>query len=86
MSTIFHDLETAERHVQMGESHIARQRKLIDRLPAGSPILAKARQLLETFEEIQLRHIEHRDALREAVQRAQPEQRVRPQGSISDSR
>ena len=66
MSTV-HDLETAERHVRQGESHIDRQRRLVARLPDGSAICEKAKRLLETFERIQRQHLQHRDALREAL-------------------
>jgi len=67
MSTV-KDLETADRHVRLGESHIDRQRKLVARLPDGSAICEKAKRLLETFEQIQRQHLQHRDALREALQ------------------
>jgi hypothetical protein len=66
MSTV-HDLETAERHVRQGESHIDQQRRLLARLPDGSPLCEKAKRLLETFEQIQQQHLQHRDALRQAL-------------------
>jgi hypothetical protein len=62
------DLAQLERHVALDEIHIANQRAVVARLEQeGSSETAFARKLLQQFEDRQLRHVEHRDRLREEL-------------------
>jgi len=71
------DLELAERHVELGELHVVRQRLIVERLREDSAIFLKAKRLLELFETTQREYIRHRDSLRSAL--ASPQQHHRHQ-------
>jgi len=68
------DLEKAERHVALGESHIARQREMVRRLTEAGYPADRAINLLRTFEDLQRQHIAHRDWLRLRSSRGKSEQ------------
>jgi hypothetical protein len=61
-------LALSERHVALGQKHIARQIEIIAeiRRAGGDPGLAL--QLLDTFRDLQVTHIEHRDRMRNALE------------------
>jgi hypothetical protein len=65
---ILDQLAMSERHVALGEKHIARQIEIIDdiRRAGGDPRLAL--QLLDTFRDLQVTHVEHRDRMRTALE------------------
>jgi GAF domain-containing protein len=57
-------LTQAERHVALGEQHIARQHDIIARLGQSGDALKTARELLAQFQNSQKLHIGERDRLR----------------------
>jgi hypothetical protein len=63
-ATVTAHLAQAERHVALGEQHIARQREIVSELEDGSHDAVQARRLLAQFEELQALHIADRDRLR----------------------
>jgi hypothetical protein len=54
----------AERHVNLGESHIARQREGVVELERDGHDTTEARRLLANFEELQGMHLADRDRIR----------------------
>ena len=57
-------LAMAERHITVGESHIARQRELVAELDQNGRDAAEAVKLLGLFEATQALHVADRDRLR----------------------
>jgi len=57
----------AEKHVALGERHIARQRDFVRGLERLGNNADAARALLEQFEKIQIAQIERRDGLQREV-------------------
>ena len=62
-SVLVNNLYMAERHVAIGEGHIARQHELIAELERGGHDATAARALLRKFEELQKLHWDDRDRL-----------------------
>jgi hypothetical protein len=60
-------LEQCEKHVVLGEQHVLRQREIVDRLDRSGLDASWARDLLKTFERLQLLLIEHRDYFRDGL-------------------
>lgn len=56
------ELEQAERHIREGEAHIERQLEIVAELERDGHALAcaKARSLLNVFQETQKSHVDHR--------------------------
>ena len=57
----------AERHIAEGEQHIVRQEELLTRLRAKGLPTADAEKLLTIFNEAQVEHRKHRDAIAAAI-------------------
>ena len=57
-------LEQAERHVALGEQHLARQRQIVADLERDGHDTTTAVELLREFERSQAGHIEDRDHIR----------------------
>lgn len=57
-------LAQAERHVKLGEDHIARQKELVARLEAHGLDTTEAKRLLCEFQELLTVHIAGRDRMR----------------------
>jgi hypothetical protein len=53
----------AETHVHQGEHHIARQFRIIEDLREGGHDLVMALHVLNTLEQCQVLHVDHRDRL-----------------------
>jgi hypothetical protein len=64
-------LAMTERHIAAGERHVARQREIVaelERHSGGNPETSKvAKELLQSFEMTQARHLEDRERLRRAL-------------------
>jgi hypothetical protein len=61
-------LALAEEHVRLGEEHLISQRAIVAELELnGGPELARAQDLLATFESMQRAHIEDRNRLRKEL-------------------
>lgn len=56
-------LARAEQTAALGRSHIERQRQIVSELERDGHDAGQARELLRTFEELQLQHEAHRDRL-----------------------
>ena len=56
-------LAQAERHVALGAEHIRRQDTLIEETRRDGHAIQQAEQLLVEFEDLQARHVAHRDRL-----------------------
>jgi hypothetical protein len=68
-SDIERDLEAAERHVLKGAEQVLRQRRVVEHLAVDGHDTLLARQMLQTFEELQGAHIAGRDlVLKELAQ------------------
>jgi hypothetical protein len=61
-------LKMAKQHVAQGRRHIARQKQIIVKLRRGQHDTSQARQLLSTFEELQLMHIAERNRLQKELE------------------
>ncbi len=61
-------LAQVERHVELGERHLARQRELIAQLERDGRDTRQAKALLRAFEETQALHIQHWDRLKRRLQ------------------
>ncbi len=60
-------LARAERHVALGEEHLAHQQHIIAQLQGAGHDSSEAHLLLRQFREVQALHIAHRDRLRKAL-------------------
>lgn len=58
-------LAQAERHVTLGETHIAKQRAIVADLERDGHDARIARDLLDQLEQMQTLHVANRDRLRE---------------------
>jgi hypothetical protein len=63
MAYTIEDLRAAERHIALGEYHIARQRQLIERFAADPNMLSIAERLLAELQATQADHLDHRDRI-----------------------
>ncbi len=63
-------LAKAERHVEIGERDLAKQRALIDELRRDGHDTRAAEKLLATFEEVQKLHVADRERIRAELARA----------------
>ena len=63
-ATLSQHLNQAERHVILGERHVARQRQLVAGLEASGLDASRSRALLATFEDLLVLHKADRDRLR----------------------
>ena len=66
--TVMNHLAQAEDHVALGERHLADQRALIAELTRDGHDISQAKELLATFEQTQLLHVEDRDRLRKELE------------------
>lgn len=57
-------LAQAQRHVEEGETHLARQRELVRKLERGGHGSRAARRFLRSLEETQALHVADRDRAR----------------------
>jgi len=64
-----HYFEQAERHVTQGERRIAEQEERVVHLARGGHDLTEARKLLVNFQASQALFIQHRDEIREELER-----------------
>lgn len=62
-------LEQAKRHVAQGERHIAEQENRIADMARHGHDTTKARKLLDNFYALQVQHMQHRDRIREELER-----------------
>jgi predicted HicB family RNase H-like nuclease len=69
--TLAEHLEEAERHVALGERHIAEQRERISKLTTDGHDVTEFKALLFQFEETQVQHVQHRDHLLSELGRLQ---------------
>ncbi|MGV7216976.1 hypothetical protein [Bradyrhizobium sp. UFLA05-112] len=61
-------LADAERHIALGERHIARQIEIIDVLGRGGHPTELATQVLDTYRELLITHLAHRDYIRKELE------------------
>lgn len=66
-TVILEHLAQARRHVVQGERHIARQREIVAELERKGQDALAARDLLDSFEALQVLHIADRDRLEEEL-------------------
>jgi hypothetical protein len=60
-------LAEAERHVALGERHIARQIEIIHALAHAGHPTELAGNVLDTYRQLQTSHLEHRDLIRKEL-------------------
>lgn len=60
-------LAQAERHVALGEEHIAKQRGIVADLERDGHDISAARDLLDQLEQMQELHVANRDRLRKEL-------------------
>jgi hypothetical protein len=60
-------LAMAERHVTNGWLHVERQRQIVEDLGRNGENIARSSALLQLFEELLAKHIQHRDQCRAEV-------------------
>ncbi|WP_120708254.1 hypothetical protein [Rhizobium jaguaris] len=65
-------LKLAKQHVAQGRRHIIRQKQIIFELARGQHDTSQARQLLSTFEELQLMHVAERNRLQKELAWMEP--------------
>ena len=58
----------AEQHVALGERHIARQVQIIDELARADHSIHLAFDLLDTYCQLQVGHVAHRDRIRKQLE------------------
>jgi hypothetical protein len=61
-------LAEAERHIALGEGHIARQIEIIGALACGGHPTELATYVLDTYRELQTTHLAHRDRIRKELE------------------
>ena len=64
LQLVRHHLAEAERHVALGEKHIARQTDVVAYLKERGYPVQLAIDLLHTYQAAQANHLRHRDAIR----------------------
>lgn len=64
------DLLTAERHIALGEAHVAEQEEVLTRLRSEGADTATAEELLVQYQGLLKLHREDRDRIAEALGRA----------------
>jgi len=65
-------LKLAKQHVAQGRRHIIRQKQIIFELTRDQHDTSQARQLLSTFQELQLMHVAERDRLQKELEWMRP--------------
>ena len=69
LPTALAHLAEAEQHIALGERHIAHQIEIIDALGHSGHPTELATQVLDTYRELRITHLMHRDCIRKELEK-----------------